>query len=259
MNNIILFRSNNDIEKDNYKVVFLLIIFLIFKIFYVGIYPIIHGNDNLYLVFKPIIIYFIYYLILILFNKKNDSYYIVLSLIMSFIVPIDTPLYVFIIGSIIGNIINYIFKDNVSGPVCSMIVILLFNGINMDIYTGVFSYIYLLFIIISLIYFVVNKLVKIRVILFSLISIILICFIDNNFLLDNFLFCLLFIVSDNRYSPITNRGQILGCIIFGIFIYIFKYILTLDYYLFLAIFFYEVIAIIVNYLGVKLFNRIYLT
>ena len=65
MNNIILFRSNNDIEKDNYKVVFLLIIFLIFKIFYVGIYPIIHGNYNLYLVFKPIIIYFIYYLIFI--------------------------------------------------------------------------------------------------------------------------------------------------------------------------------------------------
>ena len=106
MNNLLL-RSGNDKEKDNYKIILLLIIFLLFRIFY-------NFNNGLYIIFKPILFYIIYYGILFLFNKKNDSYYIILSLIISFLVPINTSLYIFIIGSIIGNIISYIFKNKIN-------------------------------------------------------------------------------------------------------------------------------------------------
>ncbi len=255
MNNT-FFRSGNDVDKDNYKIVFLLLLFLLFRIFYIGIYPFINGEGNLYLVFKPVIFYIIYYLILMLFNKKNDSYYIVSSLIISFIVPINISLYVFIIGSIIGVFIDYISKNRINNVTITLLLITIYLSINnnyiIDIYSGIFIYIYILLLFISLIYLNMNKLIKTRLFLISLINIILITIINNNFIFDIVIFCLLFIVSDNRYSPITKYGQLLGGIIFCIFIYIFKYIFELEYFLYLSIFSYELLSIAIDYFSVKL-------
>lgn len=250
MNNI-LFRSNNSVDKDNYKIISLLTIFLIFKIFYVGIYPFINGYGNLYLVFSPLIIYFIYYFILIIINKKSDSYYIVLSLIISFVIPSGISLYVFILGSVIGNIISYIFKNRISSVVITLLLITIYlsNNYIMDSYNGIFYYIYILQCTISYLYLFFNKLVKPKVLLFSFMSIIIINIITNNYIFDISLFCLLFVVSDNRYSPITKYGQILGGFFFGLFIYVFKYIFNIDYYLSLGIFLYEIVSNIINFLG----------
>lgn len=256
MNNI-LFRSNNDIDKANYKEVIILVLFLVFKIFYTGIYPFINGEGNLYLVFKPLLFYIIYYLILILSNKKSDSYYIVSSLIISFIIPINTPIDIFIIGSIIGSFISGIFKNKINSVIISSLLVVLYlsitNNYIVDDYTGIFLCIYILLCCISFIYLITNKLVKIRILLFSLISIV---FINNMY--DITLFSLLFIISDNRYAPITRRGQIVSAFLLVIIIYMLKYIFKLDYYLFLSVFFYEIISVFINYLNIKLYgNRIF--
>ncbi len=257
MNNI-LFRSGNNIEKSNYKVIFLLIIFLLFKIFYIGIYPFINGNGSLIIIFKPLIFYFIYYLILYSFNSKHDSYYLLSSLIIAFIVPINTSINVFIICSVIGNIIKCLFKNKISDITFDLLIISLYSyycgNFDMITFTGVFKYIYLLFIVISLIFLTINNLIKTKVLLFPLISIIIFYIMDNSSTWDITLFCLLFIVLDSRYSPITWYGQLIGGIVFSVLLFIFKYICRLDYYLFLSLFVFELISIIINYLSVKLYG-----
>jgi len=253
----ILFRSNNDVVKDNYRVISLLTLFIIFKIFYTGIYSFINGNGNLYLIFKSLIIYFIYYFILIIFNRKNDNYYLISSLIISFIIPINTPLHLFIVCSFIGNIISYIIKNKINSVVITSLLISLFlsNNYMMDSYTGIFYYIYLGQCTISFIYLYFNKLVKIRVLLLSLISMMIINIINNIYIFDISLFCILFIVSDNRYSPLTKYGEVIGGIIFGIFIYILGFVFNINYYLYLSIFLYEGISFIFNYFSVKFYDK----
>lgn len=250
--NSILFSSNNDIDKDNYKVISLLVVFIIFKIFYIGIVPFINSNGNLYLIFKPLVIYFIYFVILVIFNKKNDSYYLLSSLIISFIIPSNISLYLFILCSIIGNIISYIFKNKLNGVIITSLLISLYlsNNYIIDTYTGIYYYIYLLLCTISFIYLYFNKLVKRKVLILSFIIIILIHIINNNYLFDIILFCILFILSDNRYSPLTENGEVIGSIIFGIFTYVF----STNYYLYLSIFLYEVISLFINYLSIRLYD-----
>ena len=77
---------------------------------------------------------------------------------------------------------------------------------------------------------------------------------DNSSTWDITLFCLLFIVLDSRYSPITWYGQLIGGIVFCLLFFILKYICKLDYYLFLSLFLFELISIIINYLCVKLYG-----
>ncbi len=256
--NSILFRSNNDIDKDNYKIISLLILFLIFKIFYIGIYSFIMGATcNLYLIFKPLIIYFIYYFVLILINKRNDSYYLLSSLLISFIIPSNTSLFLFIICSIIGNIISYLFKNKISNVIITSLLISFYlsNNYIIDSYAGIFYYIYILLCIISFIYLYFNRLVKRNVLILSFIILLLIHIIINISLFDITLFCLLFIVSDNRYSPLTKYGEVLGSIIFGIFMYIFRFAFNINNYLYLSILLYEVLSIFINYFSLKLSNN----
>ena len=226
--NSLLLRSGNDKEKDNYKIILLLIIFLLFRIFY-------NFNNGLYIIFKPILFYIIYYGILFLFNKKNDSYYMILSLIISFLVPINTSLYIFIIGSIIGNIISY-------------------NNLILDNYINIYSYIYMVLCLGSVIYLMYNKLIKVRLLLSLLISI-LIIYVTNYIVMDNLLFILLFVILDNRYTPVSRKGQLIGGFLYGILFYIFDYLLLFKYGIFLAIFSFELLTIIINYLSIKLYNN----
>lgn len=257
MNNI-LFRSKNDVEVDNYKILVLLTMFLIFKIFYTGIYPFVNGNGNLYFIFKPIIFYFIYYLILVIFNKKNDNYYIVSSLIISFIIPINTSIYIFIISSIIGNIISYIFNNKINNVIITSLLISLylslFNNYIIDNYTGIFCYVYIFLCVFSFVYLYINKLIKTKLLLLSLFGTLIISFVNNSFIFDITLFCLLFVVVDNRYSPVTKYGQIILGILFGFLIFVFRDVFELSYYLFLVILIYEILSFGINYLGVSLYG-----
>ena len=252
--NRILFRSSNSINNNNYKIIMLLILFLILKIFYAGIYPFILGNGNLYLIFKPLILYFIYYLILNIISRKNDSYYIISSLIISFIIPISIPIVIFIISSILGIIISHIFKYKINSVVITGLLISLYFN-QYTTYKGIFLSIYLLLITISSLYLIINKLVKTKTLLSSFVCILIINIISNDFTFDITLFCLLFIISDNKYSPITKYSQILGGVLFSINILLFKYILNLDYYLFLSIFTYELLSIVINYFNITLYNN----
>ena len=253
MNNFILFRSNNNIEKDNYKIIFILIIFFIFRIFGLIIY-----NDNLYLIFKPIIFYIIYSVIEIVFlkifkkNRRIDNYFIISSLIISYILPSSTPISLFIICSIIGNVISFLSNNRINCVVITSLCIFYYLSINnilyIDKYSDIFNIVYILLWIISFIYLLSNKLIKSKVLLSSIISIIIVYFINGNYLFDNILFCLLFILSDNRYTPIKGYGEISIGVIFGILMYILK----LEYSLFLIILICEILSIIINYLSVRI-------
>ena len=69
----------------------------------------------------------------------------------------------------------------------------------------------------------------------------------NNILFYNAIFCSLFILSDNRYTPVKEYGGIFIGIIYGVLLYIFKF----EYSLFLILFICELLSIIINYLSVR--------
>lgn len=112
-------KSNNSTSNMMYTILITLIPFIIYSTFKNGIYPIIKGYGNLYLVFKPLIFvvvaslfgmiteYIYYYL------KKDkrdfyslftESYAIIPSVFLSLIISINTPIWLVIVGSIIASL-----------------------------------------------------------------------------------------------------------------------------------------------------------
>lgn len=117
-------RKGNYIKSDNsttnmmYSILIILVPFIIFATYKNGIYPVIKGYGNLYTVFKPLIltvvssltcllVEYIYYLIKK--DKKSiyflfsESYAIIPGVFLSLIIPINTPLWLVIVGSIIAS------------------------------------------------------------------------------------------------------------------------------------------------------------
>lgn len=250
----ILFRSGNDVDSDNYLIIYLLIIWLIFKVFYTGIFSFINGSGNLYLIFKPIIFYLINYFILVIINRKNDSYYIILSLTISFLLSSKISLFLFVIFCVIGNVICYLFKNKFNSVIiiCLLLSLCFDSSYIIDCYSGMFYYGYLFLCIVSLIFLIFNKLFKYHVFIFSFMCIVFINIINGNYFMDISFFFLLFIVSDNRFSPFIKKCQIYSGILFGIFIFVFEYLFSFNCYLFLSIFLYEIFSIGINYLSFKL-------
>ncbi len=112
-------KSNNSTSNMMYTILITLIPFIIYSTFKNGIYPIIKGYGNLYLVFKPLIFvvvaslfgmiteYIYYYL------KKDkrdfyslftESYAIIPGVFLSLIISINTPIWLVIVGSIIASL-----------------------------------------------------------------------------------------------------------------------------------------------------------
>jgi len=102
-----------------YTVLIILVPFIIFSTYKNGIYPVIKGYGNLYLVFKPLISVvissifcllteYLYYQIKkdkrSLYNLFSESYAILPGVFLSLIIPINTPIYLIIIGSIIASL-----------------------------------------------------------------------------------------------------------------------------------------------------------
>lgn len=113
------FKSNNSTSNMMFTVLLLLVPFIIFSTYKNGIYPVIKGYGNLYLVFKPLLMAiisslccllteYLYYLIRkdkrSFYSLFNDSFAIIPGVFLSLIISINTPIYLIIIGSIIASL-----------------------------------------------------------------------------------------------------------------------------------------------------------
>lgn len=112
-------KDNNTTYNLMYSIVLVLIPLIIFSIYKNGIYPTIKGEGSLYLVFKPLIfilissvlgtlVEYIYYKI-----KKKDKtvlsllvedYSIIPGIFISLVIPINTPIWLLAVGSIISSL-----------------------------------------------------------------------------------------------------------------------------------------------------------
>ena len=112
-------KSSNSTSNMMYTILVVLIPFIIFSTYKNGIYPIIKGYGNLYLVFKPLIFAsvaslfcivteYLYYYIKkdkrSFYKLFSESYAIISSVFLSLIIPINTPIWLVIIGSIIASL-----------------------------------------------------------------------------------------------------------------------------------------------------------
>lgn len=112
-------KSKNTTTNMMYTVLIILVPFIIFSTYKNGIYPVIKGYGNLYLVFKPLISVvissifcllteYLYYQIKkdkrSIYNLFSESYAILPGVFLSLIIPINTPIYLIIIGSIIASL-----------------------------------------------------------------------------------------------------------------------------------------------------------
>ena len=112
-------KSSNSTSNMMYTILVVLIPFIIFSTYKNGIYPIIKGYGNLYLVFKPLIFAsvaslfcivteYLYYYIKkdkrSFYKLFSESYAIIPGIFLSLIIPINTPIWLVIIGSIIASL-----------------------------------------------------------------------------------------------------------------------------------------------------------
>ena len=149
--NTTFIKSNNHTEIIMNDILIVLIPFIIFATYKNGILPIIKGYGNLYDVFKVplytiisllvgLFTEYIYYLII---NKKKDLYTltnehfaIIPGIFLSLIIPINTPIYLLIVGSFIASLSKVLlggFGKNTFNPalVGSLFITLIFAS-----YTG---------------------------------------------------------------------------------------------------------------------------
>ena len=113
------FKSENKTSNMMYSILIMLVLFIIFATYKNGIYPVIKGYGNLYLVFKPLIFAsfasligimceYLYYWIKkdkrSFYSLFSESYAIIPGVFLSLIVPINTPLWLLGIGSAIASL-----------------------------------------------------------------------------------------------------------------------------------------------------------
>lgn len=267
MNNHLLRSKKNNID-NNYKIISILVIFILFKIYHLGIYPLYNGEDinSLYIIFRILFNYFSYclleYIIYKLFNKnkKIDNYFIISSLIITFIISYNINICIFIISSIIGIILENISKRKISSVIISNLLICIYliitNKYISNSYITIFNYIYLALCLGSYIYLYLNKLIRRNILIIFLILFIFSTIILNNLYINsNMLFIIIFLVSDTRYSPLTNYGQILNVTLSYIIYLIFRYQFNIQYSVPFILIIYNLLSILINYLSIKLYSN----
>ena len=117
-------KSKNSTSNMMYCVLIVLVFFIVFSVFNIGIYAVIKGYGNLYTVFKPllyvvipslvcILTEYIYYFIIK--DKKSfyelfgESYAIIPGVFLGLITSINTPIWLLILGSIIASLSKLLF------------------------------------------------------------------------------------------------------------------------------------------------------
>lgn len=142
-------------SKDNttnimYSTVIILVLFILFATYKNGIYPTIKGYGSLYLLFKPLIFasigavvcLFTEYLYYVIKGDKKSFYYLFTSsfaiipgVFLSLIIPINTPIWLLILGSFIASLSKVImggFGKNKFNPalVGALFVTVIFSSYN---------------------------------------------------------------------------------------------------------------------------------
>ena len=142
-------KDKNNTSTMMYTILIILSFFILFSTYKNGIYPVIKGYGNLYLIFKPlifaivssvvgIITEYLYYLIRR--NKKNfyklfnEEYAIIPGVFLSLIISINTPIYLLILGSIIASLSKVLtggFGKNKLNPalVGSLFITIIFSSL----------------------------------------------------------------------------------------------------------------------------------
>lgn len=143
-------KSNNSTTNMMYNILIVLVPFIIFATYKNGIYPVIKGYGNLYLVFKPLIfvaisslvgllVEYLYYLIKK--DKKSiyflfsQSYAIIPGVFLSLIIPINTPIWLIILGSTIASLSKMLmggFSKNKLNPalVGALFITIIFSSLT---------------------------------------------------------------------------------------------------------------------------------
>lgn len=324
-------KSKNSTSNMMYTILVVLIPFIIFSTYKNGIYPIIKGYGNLYLVFKPLIFasvaslfcivteYLYYY---IKKNKRSffklfsESYAIIPGVFLSLIIPINTPLWLIILGSIIASLSKVLMGGlgkNKLNPalVGSLFITVIFSSLTggylnpyeVDVissatpltnmtasgylvtydnlvtpYGNLLNFLFgnipgavgetcSLLCIVSFIYLTYKKIIKWRIpvsyISTVIIISIIICITKNigiwfilfNILSGGLLFGAVFMATDPVTTPITKKGQIISGILMGIITMTIRYLTPLPEGVLISILVVDIITIFINKLSIKLYTK----
>lgn len=324
-------KDKNNTSTMMYTILIILSFFILFSTYKNGIYPVIKGYGNLYLIFKPlifaivssvvgIITEYLYYLIRR--NKKsfyklfNEEYAIIPGVFLSLIISINTPIYLLILGSIIASLSKVLtggFGKNKLNPalVGSLFITIFFSSLvggylnpyevdslssatplsNMTASSYVITYDKLvapfgsllnfffgnipgsigetsaLLCIVSFIYLTYKKIIKWRMPVCYVLTVVLISliicltkdiglwFILFNILSGGLLFGAVFMATDPVTTPITHVGEVLSGILLGVITMIIRYLTPLPEGVLISILIVNLITILINYLSIKLYNK----
>lgn len=324
-------KSKEKTSNMMYTILIILTFFILFSTYKNGIYPVIKGYGNLYLIFKPLIFAvvaslcgllteYIYYLIRKkkkdIFELFSEDFAIIPGVFLSLVISINTPVYLLILGSVIASLskvlmggfgknklnpalagsifITVIFSSLVGGylnpyevdtlssatPLSNMTAggyVLTYNnlvapfGNLLDFFfgniPGSIGETCSLLCIVSFIYLTYKKIIKWRIPVFYVLTVVvislIICltkdiglwFILFNILSGGLLFGAVFMATDPVTTPITRIGQIISGIILGIITMIIRYLTPLPEGVLISILIVNIITILINYLSIKLYNK----
>lgn len=324
-------KSKNNVTNMMYTVLMILVVFIIFSVYKNGIYPVVKGYGNLYLVFKPIFYplvaaltsiftEYIYYVIKkdkkSIYELFTEEFAIIPGIFLGLIVGINTPVYILIIGAIISSLSKVLmggFGNNKLNPaiVGAIFVIVVFSSLvgtysnpyelelvgsktpiaNMKAtdylitydnlvkpYGNLFDFFFgsipgplgitsAFLSIIALIYLMYKKIVKWRITISYILSVIVISlivclnkdiglwFILFNLLSEGLIFIGVLMATEPVTSPISHLGQVTGGSILGILTMIIRYLTPLSEAVLISVLIYNIITLLINYLTIKLYGK----
>ena len=269
-------------DKNNtYNMIYTMLIttipFIILSTIYNGIYPVINGEGSLYTVFKPLIFVVVSsltnilteYLYYLLKQKKKsinylltESFAIIPGVLLSIITPLNTPLYILILGSFISSIYKLLVggfaKNKLNTTLIGYLVIFIYNYNNYTLIVGPYEIITNILSVGVLIYLIIKENIKYRIPLYSILTILILSLILNiniyNLLSGYILFQLILIAPDNITSPLSHRGQLVGGILLGIISFLLINITNINETIFLAILVFNMLTMIINYITIKVYS-----
>lgn len=324
-------KSKNSTSNMMYTIMIVLIPFIIFGIFKNGIYPVVKGYGNLYIVFKPLIyivvpsitcllVEYLYYLI----KKDKKSFYelfgqhfaIIPGIFLGLVTSVNTPIWLLLLGAIIASLSKLLFGGfgkNKLNPalVGSLFITVIFssyiggylNPYEVDVISSAtplsnmtasgyvttyenlvspYGTLWTFFFgnipgaigetssflcIIALIYLIYKKIIKWRIPVSYILSIIIISliicltkdiglwFVIFNLLSGGLLFGATFMATDPVTSPMSHSGQIIGGIFLGITTMAIRYLTPLPEGVLISILIFNIFTILINYLSIKLYNK----
>lgn len=245
MMNSVIIRNKENSQDNNFFVITLLILFNIFKVSICIYY------HDLLSIYSMGVYYFSYFLLeyafFKIFKKKYMNNYLLLTcLIISFIIPSNIPIHIFLFGSTLGIGIRYLSKDRISSSLILLLFIYIYlsyiDKLDFPSYIGTFRIVYLLLCIISFILLARKKIIK----RYLPLTLIIFYLIINKAIVDNSIFIIIFMMSDTRYNALTKRGETISIILFSTFYCLFNYFFCLDYALVLSTLLCEIGVIIIN-------------